>query len=208
MRPLTKSIPKPLLEVNGKPLLCHQIECIASVVECIAVSVGYKGGEVSEVALLNGADLIIQNQTGGNAAWLNHTLIRNLNDHVLVITSDNLMQMDFKELEKEIIKSKDFSYLVTRENASDLMGDRIIEENGQVTSISNSITWGKLATGLQFINPRRLDPKKSFSDFHEVWDDLIQKNLLRTSGIKPSEWMAIDTLSDLERARETTFGTP
>jgi N-acetyl-alpha-D-muramate 1-phosphate uridylyltransferase len=47
MRPLTDTVPKPLLEVAGKPLIVHQIEALESVgIERIVINTGRLGDQI------------------------------------------------------------------------------------------------------------------------------------------------------------------
>ncbi len=49
MRPLTDSIPKPLLEVMGKPLIVHHIERLVSAgIKTIVINTGHLGGQIHE----------------------------------------------------------------------------------------------------------------------------------------------------------------
>ena len=202
MRPLTYEVPKPLLEVHGKTLLEHQIDYLKHYVDSIAVTVGYKSETVSQRALKYGANLIFQNNEGGNANWLNRTFLRKLRSPIVVITCDNLMDVNLMDVELESMISQDLSYLVGRESDSELKGDRILQNEGCVTAISQDSNVTLLATGLQIINPGTLSPELTFDNFHEVWDDLISRQSLCVSRSQPTKWAAIDTLFDLENANK------
>jgi len=203
MRPLTDKVPKPLLEVNGKTLLEHQISFLKNFVDSIAVTVGYLSEKVAQGALRNDADFILQNGLKGNANWLNYPIIRRLNSPIVVITCDNLMELNFVDLEIEAEKSRDSNYLVTRKSDLDISGDKVLHTDGLVRSIKENLDSPLLATGLQVINPSTLSPREVFDDFHEVWDDLISRQLLRISRNHPTKWAAIDTPSDLKKANES-----
>ena len=43
LRPLTDSIPKPLIDVGGKPILRHTLEALPSAVDDVIVVTGYMG---------------------------------------------------------------------------------------------------------------------------------------------------------------------
>lgn len=202
MRPLTNEVPKPLLEVHGKTLLEHQIDFLKHYVDSIAVTIGYKSEIVSQRALQYGADFIFQNNRGGNANWLNSSFLRKLRSPIIVITCDNLMDVNLMDVELESMSSQDLSYLVARESESEIKGDRILQKEGCVTSISQDNKIASLATGLQIINPGTLSPELTFDNFHEVWDDLISKQSLYVSRSQPTKWAAIDTLLDLENANK------
>jgi NDP-sugar pyrophosphorylase family protein len=98
--------------------------------------------------------------------------------------------------------SPERSYLVTRIPEPGIKGDRIVQTNGKVDAISQDENVSLLGTGLQVINPGALDPTKKFESFHDVWNDLIIKQSLYVSKSQPLKWRAIDTPSDLEKARE------
>ena len=200
MRPLTHRTPKPLLKVGGKTLLEHQISFLEMHVESIAVTVGYKFDQVSTVALEKGINLIINNYAGGNANWLNTPMLREMDSQVIVVTCDNLMQIDFKEIESELKQKNRHNYIFTRKCNEGLSGDRINATEGRIDSISPVNKSTSLATGLQIINPGTLTPNVNFSNFHEVWSDLMSRNSLFESSINPSKWTAIDTPADLEKA--------
>ena len=202
MRPLTQEIPKPLLQVQGKTLLEHQINFLKNHVDSVAVTVGYMAEKVSQCALKIGADYIFQNNSGGNANWLNARIMRGFNSPVVIITCDNLMEVNLGDIEAESKTSPERSYLVSRIPESGIKGDRIVQTNGKVESISQDESISLLGTGLQVINPGTLNPKKEFASFHDVWNDLIINQSLYVSGSQPSKWVAIDTPSDLEKARE------
>ncbi len=49
MRPLTDSLPKPLLKINGKPLLQYHIEALAQAgIEQIVINHSWMGGLIEE----------------------------------------------------------------------------------------------------------------------------------------------------------------
>jgi MurNAc alpha-1-phosphate uridylyltransferase len=202
MRPLTYEVPKPLLEVHGRTLLEHQIDFLKNYVDSIAVTIGYMSEKVSQRALQYGADYIFQNNLGGNANWLNSSFLRNLQAPIIVITCDNLMDVNLTDVELESQSAQDLSYLVTRIDESDVKGDRILQTEGRVIAISQDNNITSLATGLQIINPGTLSPEMNFDNFHEVWSDLISKESLHVSRSQPTKWVAIDTILDLENANK------
>jgi NDP-sugar pyrophosphorylase family protein len=202
MRPLTYDLPKPLLKVHEKTLLEHQIAFLKDHVDSIAVTVGYMPEKVSQRALELGADFIFQNNSGGNANWLNSSILRDYQAPIIIITCDNLMDINLTDIEKESAAFKERSFLVTRTEKSELKGDRIAHSDGRITSITQNLENYTLATGLQVINPGTLTPKVNFDNFHQVWNDLISKKSLYTSRSYPSKWVAIDTIIDLENANK------
>lgn len=203
MLPLTKETPKPMLEVQGITLLEHQISFLKHYVDSVAVTVGYMSEKVSQCAIQNGADYIFKNESGGNANWLNRPLFRGLSSPIVIITCDNLMEIDLNVIETESKTTPNLSYLVSRHDNSVIKGDRIVQTAGRVTSISQDKNISSLATGLQVLNTGSLSPAQNFDSFHDVWGDLIGNQLLFVSKSQPSKWTAIDTPLDLENVRES-----
>src|SRR3989338_11252442 len=48
MRPLTLEKPKPLLAINGKPLIEHVIENLPKEIDELVVVIGYKGEQIKD----------------------------------------------------------------------------------------------------------------------------------------------------------------
>jgi len=199
MRPLTEHTPKPLLKIGDLTLLQRQINFIGKQVSSVGVSVGYKSDAVSQHAISTGADFILDIENGGNASWLNFDSIRNMNAQIVIITSDNLMEVDLEMLEQETSQFPENSFIVSRKENGREPGDRIEFENTNITRISPNSNSPYLATGLQVLNPSILDRETIYQDFHEVWNDLIEKRMLTSSKFEPSVWSAIDTPEDLQR---------
>ncbi len=192
-----------MLKVHGRTLLEHQISFLKDQVNSVAVTVGHMSEKVSQCALQNGADYILMNNGGGNANWLNSSIFRGFHSHVVVITCDNLMEVDLNEVESESKATPELSYLVTRVCESGIKGDRIIHNNYRVESISGFGSSPLLATGLQVINPGTFSPNAKFNSFHDVWNDLIGSQSLYVSRSQPARWTAIDTPLDLENASKS-----
>ncbi len=202
MRPLTATTPKPLLNLHNQTLLGHQLEFLKNHVESLAVTVGYQSGKVAEYAIRKGANFVINNFKNGNASWVNQDLIRSFNGQILIITCDNLMEFDLHQLYLESSQNPESSFIVTTESSLVQEGDRVFEVNNQVKEISSTVISPLVASGLQILNPMSLTEGTNFEDFHEVWIDLIRKDLLCVSKQKPIRWSAIDTRENLDSAHD------
>jgi N-acetyl-alpha-D-muramate 1-phosphate uridylyltransferase len=203
MRPLTDSTPKPLLTVQGQTLLEHQIKFLSQFVSKIGITVGYMSEEVEKCANQYGIDLVINSEGRGNAFWINSPTIRSISTPIVVITCDNLMEIDYEALQSESDRNQDQSFLMTRQATLKVAGDRVLEENGRVIKISHRSDTNLLATGLQVLNTGQLNPLRVYDDFHEVWADLIDQKKLFICSTHPFSWSAIDTPADLEKANKT-----
>ncbi len=200
MRPLTEATPKPLLTIQGRTLLEHQISFLSQFVTTIGVTVGYMSEQVEKTAKKNGASLILNSNGQGNAFWMNSPIIRSVDYPIVVITCDNLMEFDYGALESESNMNRNLSYLLTRKAPLEMLGDRVLERNGKIIEVSSDTKTDLMATGLQVINPSHLKPVCTYDDFHDVWSDLIENGTLCNSTVAPKKWSAIDTPADLQEA--------
>ena len=202
MHPYTLYVPKPLMPGEGRTLLQHQIEFLRPYVRHLIVTVGYKGSIVEKAAFEFGADEVLNIGNNGNAYWLNNEKIRSISTSVVVITCDNLMQIDLSELESETKGSPRVGTIVALENISAIHGNFLTIDGDRILSMNSQGGVGSLiATGLQTIVPRNIPPNvNEFDDFEGVWNVLIESNELALSRISPSAWCAIDTYRDLQAA--------
>lgn len=104
LRPYTTVLPKPLLPVNGKPIIEIIIRQLAkSGVEEIIVSVGYLG-QLLEAYLRDGSqygvklNYSMEEEPLGTAGPI--SLIKNLSDDFFVINGDTLCDIDFTAMLK------------------------------------------------------------------------------------------------------------
>lgn len=202
MRPYTLDVPKPLMPSVGRTLLQHQIEFLRPNVRQLIVTVGYKGPLVEKAALEFGADEILRVGNKGNAYWLNYEKVKSISSPVVVMTCDNLMNIDLGALEVEATNSSKVGTIVAVENTSAKNGNFLMTEGDRILSMKSPSGLGSLlASGLQTIVPREIPPNnKGFDDFENVWEVLIEKDKLGLSRFSPSSWCAIDTYQDLQAA--------
>jgi NDP-sugar pyrophosphorylase family protein len=121
MRPLTESIPKPMIEVCGKPFLHHQFELLRSFgIRRVVVLVAYLGdqienhfGDGSALGLhLSYAHELEPLGTGGalkNAAAL-------LDEEFLLLNGDTYLAIDYAALANAFRASKALAMIVAYEN--------------------------------------------------------------------------------------------
>jgi MurNAc alpha-1-phosphate uridylyltransferase len=200
MLPLSESIPKPLLPNPDDSLLKQQVNFMRGHVKNLFVTVGYMGAAVAEAALSFGADAVVDIGTGGNASWVHSSNLGLIESPTLIVTSDNVMEVDLGSLFIESERDSESSFIVAVERDSDYPGDRIITDADRISALGPSNTSSLLASGLQVIVPRRITRRNGpLDDFSGVWADLIKHKELKLAATRPTSWFAIDTPSDLEQ---------
>jgi dTDP-glucose pyrophosphorylase/CBS domain-containing protein len=183
LRPLTEDMPKPMLPVNGKPLLEHIVKRLrAAGVRKVHFSTHYKN-EVIESHFGDGAGFGVQirynheKQPLGTAGGLR--LLKSWDQPLLIINGDILTNVDFRAL-------LDFH---NEHQAQMTVGVRlyemkvpygVVETNGVVvTSISEKpLVRTFINAGIYVLNPRvrRLIPARCRFDMTDLIASLLEKN--------------------------------
>lgn len=202
MRPLTDLLPKPMAIYKGDTLIGNSLKMLWNSIPHVHVTVGYKKAMLSEYLMTRGGvDSILNTEGHGNAWWIQHTLMRYIDEPVLVLTTDNITELDIEFLEDEYSRLEYPSCMLVPVIPIDgIEGDYIdCDQYGTVFSIQRSRPKSIYCSGIQIINPRLLNHLllQECENFHEVWGYLIKCRLLKASQIYPKQWFSIDTLEQL-----------
>ena len=101
MMPLTAVIPKPMAPYLGSTLIADGIRRIRGHVDVIHITVGYKGPKLAEHVIELGVDCVYNTSGKGNSWWIYNTMLKYLDEPLLVLTCDNVVELDFEQLERE-----------------------------------------------------------------------------------------------------------
>ena len=213
LRPLTNKTPKPLILIQGKPLLQHIIENLKlhGVTEII-LSVGYKAEEIQNY-FKDGSHLginisySIEDEPLGTGGAIKKASV-GLTEPFIALNGDNLSDFDFKELIKVHQQNGTKITLtlfpvedVTQYGIADLDGTKIKQfiEKPSVDEAPSNLN----NAGGYIINPGVLDilpPGKS-----SIERDCFEKLALLgeiTAYIHKGQWFPTDTLEKYNKARE------
>ena len=142
MRPLTDSIPKPLLKAAGKSLIVHTIEqLVAAGFTDLVINHAYLGGQI-EIALGDGTQFgakIRYSAEGKNgletAGGIIHALPMMKDAPFLVVNGDIATDFAFAKLKNQPV---DFAHLVLVPNPEHHQnGDFHLDENGRLSMMGN-----------------------------------------------------------------------
>ena len=183
MMPLTKDMPKPMLEVNGEPLIAHKIKLLedASISE-IFINVAYKKDVItSYIKSLNKNIHLIDegDEPLGTAAGIRN-IVSDLKDECfIVINSDVWTDYPLDQL-KELDLNDNLAHIVLIETPDYLAGD--FDINGEAITTGKKYVFsgiGKYHTELfKKYNDKdlgdilRAEEKISFSIYDEQWMDI------------------------------------
>lgn len=199
MMPLTAVIPKPMAPYLGSTLIADGIRKIRPHIENIHITVGYKGPKLAEHVIDLGVDTVFNTSDKGNAWWLFNTLLKNLDQPIFVLTCDNVVELDFAQLEWEYCRcSSPACMLVPVTPVLGLAGDYIFQEQGVVTKLDRNQPSDRYCSGIQILNPHKINQFiEPVDDFYGVWNQLIARRQVFTSAIYPKSWFAVDTFDQL-----------
>ena len=210
LRPLTYTIPKPLLPIGEKPILEEIIERLkAQDLDDFIVAVGYRA-ELIETYFRDGAHLgvhiayVRETQPLGTAGPL--SLARETlppDEPLLLMNGDMLTDLDMRALLDQHRKAANEVTVVTREYALQHPYGVIQVEDGRITGIVEKPTvTDTVSAGIYVIQPSALDviPEGQFFDMPDLINRLVATG--RTVGVYPfaGEWLAIDRIDQLEDA--------
>jgi dTDP-glucose pyrophosphorylase len=208
MSPLTKKLPKPMLPVEGKPVLEHILRGLrAAGIRRVSLATHYKAGVISRHfrdgrKLGIRIDYLEENSPRGTAGALRRLTGRK--DPLLVINGDILTRVDFRAM-------LDFH----RENKAEMtVGVRaydvripfgVVESSGaRVTGISEKpVLKHFINAGIYLINPGafRFVRKEGSSDMPDLIARLVAKGRRVVSFPIHESWMDMGTREDYVRAQ-------
>ena len=183
MMPLTKDTPKPMLEVNGEPLIAHKIKLLedASINE-IFINVAYKKDVITNYikSLNKNIHLIDEgDEPLGTAAGIRNIVSQLKDESFIVINSDVWTDYRLDQL-KELDLNDNLAHIVLIETPDYLEGD--FDVNGEAITTGKKYVFsgiGKYHTELfKKYNDKdlgdilRAEEKISFSIYGRQWMDI------------------------------------
>lgn len=201
MRPLTDILPKSMVPYKNDTLIGHSLEKLRHQVPNIHVTVGYKKAMLAHYLMEKGINSLHNTEGHGNAWWIGNTLLRYVNEPVLVLTTDNVTEIDLQFLAEEYQRcGEPVCMLVPTTPLANVSGDYLLAENDIVLEISRQSISDRYCTGIQVINPFIVNKSMGngqTDDFNTIWRELMKEKQLKVSNLYPHVWFSIDTLENL-----------
>jgi NDP-sugar pyrophosphorylase family protein len=201
MAPLTDFIPKPMAPLWGSTLIANGISRITPHLENLHITVGYKGSDLAKHVIELGVSSVINTEGKGNAWWIFNSLLKNLDEPILVMTADNVTDFDIDRL---LAEYKRLNYptcmLVPVVPVTNLEGDFIHHKNNLVFELDRNKPAESYCSGIQILNPKNINSvMEEKDDFNEVWKELMDTKNLFVSSVYPDKWFTVDTMESLNQ---------
>jgi NDP-sugar pyrophosphorylase family protein len=200
MRPLSDILPKAMMPYNGDTLIGNSLAMLNRCVPCVHVTVGYKRAMLSQYLMERGVNSIFNTEGHGNAWWIANTLMRHLDEPVLVLTTDNVTELDLQFLISEYYRLQmPACMLVPVHPIPSVEGDYIEHADGTVLCLQRDDPKEIYCSGIQIINPTHILSlvDDQLEDFGHIWSLLIRERQLKVSDVYPNTWFSVDTLEHL-----------
>lgn len=199
LMPLTADLPKAMAPYEGSTLIAQGIDQIKREIENIHITVGYKGAMLAEHVIHHGVRSVFNTDGRPNGWWISGTLLALLDEPVLVLTCDNVVELDFGRLEEDYrVAEEPACMLVPVRPIEGLEGDWISHDDHVVTRIARTEPSDAYCSGIQVLNPTQVHSRtRGQGDFSAIWDELIAQRALKCSRLYPKRWFAVDTPEQL-----------
>lgn len=202
MRPLTDRMPKAMLPFGSGTLIGNSLGLLRHAVPHVHVTVGYKSAMLAHYLMTAGVDSVLNTDGHSNAWWIHHTLLRHVNEPILVLTADNITDIDIALLSTEYQSTGEPAcMLVPVTPLPGVSGDYISQRDGLATRIDRNHPTDIYCSGIQVLNPARVAALTTEGgDFYSIWNQLIARQQVRVSRVYPKRWFSVDTLEQLAMA--------
>ena len=203
LMPLTEIVPKAMVPYNGSTLIATGIDKIRKHIPNIYITVGYKGAMLAKHVIEHNVSGIFNTEGRDNAWWIFHTLLKNLDEPIFVLTCDDVTELDFETLATEYYSFNSPACMVVPvKPVEGLEGDYIFHQDNRVTRLSRTEPAPTYCSGIQVLNPYKVNQLIAPADnFYEVWNRLISLSELYCSHTCPSKWFVIDTVEQWQRLK-------
>ena len=190
LRPITNKLPKPMVPVNGKPFLEHELRMLKSKgFDDFVLCVGYLGS-VIEKYFASGEKLGVkisysydgENLKGPAGALKNAEPL--LNELFFVTYGDAFLELDYGKILEKFSSANKLGLMVVFENHNRFGKSDLVVKNGSVTKYSKTMqtpemVWINYGVSLLRRKALALIPKKGEVGEEEFYGKLIQaKELL------------------------------
>lgn len=189
LRPITESIPKALVKVNGKPFIVHQMEQLkAEGITHIVCCVGYKGGMIEEM-IGDGAGLGIhvayshdgQKLLGTGGAIKN--AIKKLGSEFFVLYGDSYLRVSYRAVKEKFDRDGKKGLLTIFENQGQWDASNLCYKDDRIVAYSKKTRIPEMTYidyGLSLLKSETFNdyPENEDLDLTDVYEKLVRENQL------------------------------
>ena len=183
LRPITEEIPKSLIEVAGKPFICHQLEYLRKQgINSVVLCVGYLGEMIEEI-VGNGSqwDMHVTYSPDGSVLLGTGGALRQamplLGEHFFILYGDSYLPIDFSDVEKTFVASGKKGLMTVLRNQNQWDKSNVEFEDGQIIEYNKTVIRPQMhyidyGLGILQSAALRAFPAGQSFDLSKVYNDL------------------------------------
>lgn len=210
LSPLTDTIPKPMLNLDGKPIIEHNIDRLISFgIKKLYISVKYLGEQIESYfgdGSSKGIEIeyIWENKPLGTAGAM--SLVDNFkSDHVLLMNSDLFTNVDFEDLYLDLIKNNADMAVASTEYKVDIPYAIFETEENVVKAFKEKPSYIYHSNaGIYILKKELIEqiPKNTFYDITDLMEVLVSSGGKLIFNPIVGFWIDIGSPADYKRAQE------
>ena len=203
--PLTKNIPKPLIKIKNKEILCYILDHLSNFkINDIILATGYKHKIFLNFhsKIKNKSNIKILN-TGEDEDIIKRILKceKICKDYILICYGDTLVDLDIDKLISFFLKNQN-KITLSSYNFKSQFGLMKVAKNGDVKSFIEKPDLGLYFNiGFFIMKKEKLKTLKSFKSFKSFLENKTSKPIFR-SFIHKGSHITVNTISELSIAKE------
>ena len=183
LRPMTEEIPKSLIEVAGKPFICHQLDYLRKQgINSVVLCIGFLGEMIQEV-VGNGSrwDMHVNYSIDGPALLGTGGALRRalplLGEHFFILYGDSYLPIDFADVEKTYLASSKKGLMTVLKNQNRWDKSNVEFNADQITEYNKTIIRPQMHYidyGLSILQSTVLQayPARQPFDLSKIYNDL------------------------------------
>ena len=209
LKPYTNDIPKPMLELNGKPIIAHNIDRLIQYgIQNIYISVNHLKEQIKEYINSRYGDLNIQfvEETTPLGTVGSLSLIKKfLNDDVLLMNADVLTNIDFEDFYINFKNFKDDMSVATFNIKNDIPYAVLETEGKRIKSFIEKPTYTYYSNAGIYLFHKEIAkkiPKNTVYDAIDLMEKLIAEGKKVTHFPIRGYWLDIGTTQNYSKAKD------
>ena len=183
LRPITEEIPKSLIEVAGKPFICHQLEYLRKQgINSVVLCIGFLGEMIHEV-VGDGSrwDMHVSYSPDGPSLLGTGGALRQalplLGDRFFILYGDSYLPIDFSGIEKTFVASAKKGLMTVLRNQNQWDKSNVEFDAGQIIEYNKTVIRPQMHYidyGLGILKSTALQayPARESFDLSKVYNDL------------------------------------
>ena len=204
LRPLTESIPKPLIRIKGRPILSYLLDHVRKFgIENVVIAAGFQAEKISGFFQENHRDLAVTIVNSGNVDIIERIMscATHIKGDFILLYGDTLADVDFGQLQ-EFHFAHGAQATITLYPLRSQFGLAELDRDGNVTSFQEKPTLDKwINIGNFYYANEVLSWMKDYSSYAKFLEFLGSQRKLK--GFKHQGiHITVNTLRELEEAEE------